>query len=190
MKKIIFIAGSLREKSFNKMLAQAACNMASKHAGIDAKYVDISEYEMPVYNGDIEDKSGLPDSAKKLKLIFADSDGIFISTPEYNSSYSSVLKNTIDWISRKESDEEAPLVAFRGKAALITSTSPGGMGGIRALVPLRLLLSNIGVNVMGDQLAIPFAHTVFDPESGDIIDDAKAQELKTLVDSFVEHVKR
>lgn len=189
MKKIIFIAGSLREKSYNKMLAKAACNMALQHADIDARYIEILDYEMPIYNGDIEEKSGLPEAAKKLKLMFAKSDGIFIATPEYNSSYSAVLKNTIDWISRPENDDETPLVAFKGKKALITATSPGTWGGLRALTPLRLLLANIGVDVMGDQLAIPASNKVFDEKTGEIKDDAKAEALSNLVRMFVEKIK-
>jgi len=187
MKKLLFLAGSLRTKSYNKMLARTAADMAMKHQGVEVKYIDLINFEMPVYNADIEESSGLPQHAKDLKQIFAESSGIFIATPEYNSSYSAVLKNTIDWISRPHEEGEASLIAFKGKTVAIAATSPGGLGGIRALVPLRLLLSNISMNVMGDQLAIPFAGKVFD-ENGNMVDESKAQALSALVEEFVKVV--
>lgn len=184
MKKLLFLGGSLREKSYNKMLAKTAAEMAKSHPDVEATYVDLLDYEMPIYNGDIEDKSGLPKSAQILKKKFVDNQGVFIATPEYNSSISAVLKNTLDWLSRPHVENEPPLIAFKGKVGLITAASPGALGGIRALVPLRLMLSNIGMNVLGDQLAIPHAHKVFDG-SGIMIDEKKKETLNSLVEQFV-----
>ena len=89
----------------------------------------------------------------KLKKLFIEHHGFLISSPEYNSSISAVLKNAIDWISRPVAGE-APLAAFQFKAAALMSASPGALGGLRGLVHLRSILGNIGVLVLPTQVAI------------------------------------
>ena len=88
-------------------------------------------------------------------------DGLLISTPEYNSSISAVLKNTIDWISRPESKDEPPLAAFKGKVASVMSASPGAMGGLQSLAHFRAILGNLGVFVLPNHLAVGKAHEAF-----------------------------
>ena len=97
-------------------------------------------------------------------------DGILISAPEYNSSITGVLKNAIDWASRPAAGE-APLVCFAGKVVALMSASPGMLGGLRGLVTIRSLLSNIRVIVLPDQVAVPKAHEAFGP-------DGKLKDLK------------
>src|SRR5580700_3551364 len=180
--KILVFAGSTRSASFNKQLAQLAAD-AARQAGAEVTFVDLRDLALPLFDGDLEDASGLPENAKKFKSLLREHDGFLISSPEYNSSISGVLKNAIDWASRTESDDEPPLVAFRGKAAALFSASPGGLGGLRGLVTLRSILGNIGVIVLPDQVAISTAHEAF--EAGRLKDEQKAAQVAKLARSLV-----
>lgn len=127
---------------------------------------------MPLYDGDLEEKEGLPANAKKLKALMKSHQGLLLSCPEYNSSITGVLKNAIDWASRQE-EGETPLVCFRGKTAALLSASPGALGGLRGLVHVRSILGNIGVLVLPDQVAIPKADAAFQPDGS--LKEAKQQ---------------
>ena len=131
---------------------------------------------MPLYDGDLEAASGLPENAKKFKQLLRDHDGFLISAPEYNSSISGVLKNSIDWASRVETEDEPALVCFKGKVAALMSASPGGLGGLRGLVHLRAILGNIGVIVLPDQMSISAAHEAFDA-NGKLKDEKKNNQV-------------
>lgn len=182
-KKILFLSGSTRKGSFNSALASAACEFA-KTQGVDAEYIDLTDYEMPLFNEDDESANGLPENAKRLKQKFVEADGYFISTPEYNGSITPLLKNSLDWVSRKHLEDEAPLAAYSNKAAAIGGASPGGLGAMRALVPLRLLLSNVGVNVVGHQLALGTAHEAFD-EDGNLESERFQGMLEGIVKTLI-----
>jgi NAD(P)H-dependent FMN reductase len=115
---------------------------------------------MPIYDGDIESSSGIPEEAKRLKELMKASHGLLISAPEYNSSLPAALKNAIDWASRPE-EGEPRLAAFNGKVAGLVAASPGGLGGLRGLFHLREILQNIGVTVVPEQRAVSGAHEAF-----------------------------
>ena len=184
--KLLFFAGSAREQSLNKKLARAGCAMATE-MGASATFLDLRDYPMPIYEGDWEDKNSLPEAAIRLKQIFIDHDGLFIASPEHNSAYSSLLKNTIDWLSRAHYENEPSLAAYRNKVAAIVSASPGSLGGLRALVPLKMLLGNISVTVIPEQLALRQAYKAFD-EQGDLVDEANVAALSGVVNSLIEAV--
>ena len=174
MSKILAFAGSSRKNSFNQKLVKIAATGAES-AGAEITFVNLADYPMPIYNQDLESEQGIPEKALKFKNLLIDHDGFLIASPEYNSAFSPLLKNVIDWASRAESKDEPPLVAYKGKIAAIMATSPGALGGIRGLVFLRMLLSNIGVTVIPDQIAIPQAIKAFS-EKGILI-DSKQQQL-------------
>jgi len=111
--KIAVFAGSARNGSFNKKLAQAAATIAQSH-GLSVTLLDLADYDAPIYNGDIETSTGLPESMRKLKAILASQDGFLISTPEYNGHVPPLLTNCFSWVSRKENDEQS-MIAFDGK---------------------------------------------------------------------------
>jgi chromate reductase len=181
--KILVFAGSTRSGSYNKMLSKCAAE-ALRKAGADVTWIDLRDLALPLYDGDFEEKTGLPEGAKKLKAAMQASDGYLISSPEYNSSITGVLKNAIDWASRTESDDEPALIAFRGKVAALVSASPGALGGLRSLVTLRSLLGNIGVVVLPDQLTISHAYEAFG-EGGQLKDEKKAKQLAAVAKSLV-----
>ena len=175
--KILAFAGSTRIDSFNKKLVKVAAAGAVEN-GADVTVIDLRDFAMPLYDGDLEQKEGLPSNARKLKDLMLSHQGFLISSPEYNSSISGVLKNTIDWVSRPSEGEE-PLACFKGKVAGIMSTSPGGLGGLRGLVHVRAILENISVLVTPEQIAIAKAHEVFNLD-GTLKDKKQEEQVKRI----------
>ncbi len=169
--RILAFAGSLRKDSFNKNLVQIAVKGA-RAAGAEVTYIDLRDYTLPIYDGDLESAQGLPEAAKKLKQLFLEHDGLLLSCPEYNSSMTAVLKNTIDWVSRPLPNEP-PLAGLAGKVAALMAASPGALGGLRGLVHVRAMLGNIGMLVLPAQVAVGKAHEAMATDGS--LKDAKQQ---------------
>jgi len=175
--RILAFAGSTRSDSFNKKLVRIAAEGA-RTAGAVVTTVDLRDLPMPLFDEDLEAKDGMPAGGRKFKDLLLAHDGLLIASPEYNSSIPAVLKNAIDWASRREQGE-APLACFQGKTALIMSASPGTLGGLRGLVVLRMLLGNIQVNVLPEQKAIARAHEVM-TRDGRLADARQEEAVKAL----------
>ena len=182
--KIIVLAGSARKESVNKKLARVATKLLFE-AGADVEYIDLKDYPMPIYDGDLESECGLPDNAKKIKQKFKEANALVVVSPEYNSSISPLLKNVFDWISRTETENEPTLVAFRGKVAALLSASPGALGGLRGLNHVRDILGNIGVILLPDQLAIGESFKAFDTQ-GNLVSDKNHDRVKKIMRQLVE----
>jgi chromate reductase len=185
--KVIAFAGSLRKDSYNKKLVKIAA-AAAKAAGAEVTFIDLAELSMPIYNEDDEKAGGIPANAKKFKELLKSHQGMLISSPEYNSSISAALKNAIDWASRPEPNEP-PLVAFAGKVAGLMAASPGALGGLRGLVTVRSILSNIQVLVVPDQVAINTAHEQFNAD-GSLKDAKKQQSVEKIAQRVVDVAKK
>ncbi len=175
--KILAFAGSTRIDSFNKKLVKIAASGASE-AGADVTIIDLRDFQMPIYDEDLERQNGLPSNAQKLKNLMLAHQGLLISSPEYNSSISGVLKNTIDWTSR-QGDSEIPLACFKDKVAGLMSASPGGLGGLRGLVHVRAILESIGVLVITNQVAVSKAHEAFNLDDT-MKDEKQEQQVKKI----------
>ena len=184
MVKILSFAGSNGSHSLNAKLAAAAANLA-REIGAEATVLDLQDYPLPLYCSDLEARDGVPENAVKLKEILMAHDGVFIASPEYNSAYSPLLKNTIDWISRVRGEGEPMMPAFKGKVYGIGAVSPGAMGGYRGLVVLRMLLGNIGITVVPSQIAVGDGGNAFD-ENGALSDERQAKMLGGVVKELVE----
>ena len=169
--KILAFAGSLRADSYNKKLIKIGVRGAER-AGAEVTLIDLRDFPMPIFDQDFETKEGLPKNAVKMKELFLAHQGLLISAPEYNSSITGVLKNTIDWVSRPLPNE-ASLACFDGKVAGLMSASPGALGGLRGLVHVRAILGNIKVLVIPDQAAVPKADGAFNPDG--TLKDSKLQ---------------
>jgi NAD(P)H-dependent FMN reductase len=167
--RILALAGSTREASLNKKLVRVAADGAAS-AGAETTFLDLRDYPLPLYDEDIETRDGAPAALAELKAIFKAHQGLLIAAPEYNGSIPAVLKNAIDWLTRKAPDEPF-LAAFDGKVAGLLSASPGALGGLRGLAHLQQILSGIRVTVVPDQHAVPRAPSVFDAE-GRLLDEA------------------
>ena len=181
--RILAFAGSTRRESLNKKLVAFASEKASEQ-GADVTLIDLRDYTMPLHDGDLEHEGGPPESATRLFHLMKEHHGLLLSCPEYNSSITGVLKNTIDWVSRPREGEQ-PLAAFTGKVAALLSASPGQLGGLRGLVHVRSILSNIGMFVVPNQVAVSSAHEAFD-EAGSIRDEKMAKRIESVVKQLVE----
>lgn len=186
--KILVFAGSLRKDSNNKKLAKIALKGALE-AGAEVTYIDLLDFPLPIYNGDIESEEGLPSNAVKLKKIMEVSDGFILASPEYNSSMSGALKNMIDWVSRKASPEENFLNCFVDKVALILSASPSNLGGLRGLVHVRSILESMYTYVMPAQKTIPNAMGAFDSE-GQLKNMKDQKEVEDLGRKLTEIIRK
>ena len=175
--KILAFAGSTRRESFNKRLVRVAA-AGARRAGAEVTVLDLADLPLPIFDQDLEAAEGLPANARKLKELMADHQGFLISSPEYNSSITPLLKNAIDWASRKEEGEQ-PMTAYRGKAAALMSASPGGLGGLRGLVHLRAILGNMGVLVLPRQKAVGGAVKAFN-EDGNLLDPKLQADVEAL----------
>jgi len=175
--RILAFAGSARAASLNRKLVRIAADGA-RAAGAEVTLVELADFPLPLYDGDLEAAEGLPANARKLKELFLAHQGLLIAAPEYNSSITPLLKNTIDWVSRS-STGEAPLACFDGKVAALMSASPGSLGGLRGLTVVRLCLSGIRVLVLPDQVAVPGAADAF-AEDGRLKDEKRHAAVARL----------
>jgi NAD(P)H-dependent FMN reductase len=185
--KLLAFAGSLRQASFNRKIVAVAAEGA-RAAGAEVTVVDFRDMPMPIYDGDLEAKKGLPDAAKAFKRMLIEHHGVLVATPEYNSQFPALLKNALDWASRREGDEK-PLVAFNGKVAGVMSASPGALAGLRGQSLLRAQLAYLGMVVVPDRVGVGRAHEAFD-ESGAMKDSAQQRLLEELGEKTARFVQR
>ena len=179
--KVLAFAASLRADSYNKKLVNQAAQLA-REMGATVTVIDLQDYPMPFYDADLEAK-GMPESAQRFRQLMIDSDAIIIASPEYNGSIPGMLKNALDWASRSE-DGKPSRAAFKDKRFALMSTSPGGGGGARALVHLRLVIENVGGEVVTKQVTVPHAANAFTAEGGlenVTIQEELQQEIKELL---------
>ena len=178
--KLLIFAGSLRNDSCNKKFAREAMRFA-KEAGAEAEFIDLKEYPMPLYDGDIEATTGIPETTTNLGKKIAAADGLIISTPEYNGSIPGILKNVVDWLSRDKP------VSLEGKHVLLIAASPGAMGGVRGLWHTRVPFEAMGVHVFPGMMGLSGAYTAFG-EDGKLKEEKPLQQLKKLVEQYVSHI--
>ena len=186
--KILVIPGSLRTGSHNAKLAAVAAYEFAQ-AGVDVTRISLADFPLPIYDGDLQAKSGVPKHAVNLKRMIGAHHGVLIVSPEYNASVPPLLKNAIDWVSRVQDPHESRGQVFRDRAFAIASASESRLGGTRALAGLRLILSACHAMVIPNQLALSFAGHAYDDmdrlkHSGDI------EALDALVRQLVEVSQR
>lgn len=188
MARILAFAGSTREGSYNRRLIRIAAAGAAE-AGGEVNLVELADFPMPIMNEDLEAREGMPPAAEKFKELMLENDGLLISSPEYNSSITPLLKNALDWASRSVTADEKPLSAYRGKTAVIMSASPGSLGGLRGLVVLRMMLGNLGVTVLPATRSIAAADSAFD-EDGSLLSAREQKAVRKLGMTLVRTVDR
>jgi chromate reductase len=183
MPTILGISGSLRRGSLNAMLLANAVKLAP--AGTKVEIGSIKG--IPLYDGDVEAESGIPEAAQKLKAQFMAADGVLLVTPEYNNGIPGVFKNAIDWLSRPSSD--IPKV-FGDRPFAVIGASPGGFGTILAQEAWLPVLRTLRARVwFGGRLMVSRAGGVFD-EAGNIKDDAIRTQLQQFMAGFSDFVAR
>ena len=169
------MAGSARRESFNKQLARVAAARVSVLGGAGV-FLDLADYRLPLYDGDLETANGVPDLALALGEQVASADGLLIASPEYNGSYPALLKNTIDWLTRIDR-------RIWARPTALLSASPGPGGGRRGLVLLRLALGHMHMPLLDRQFSLPSAREAL---AGDALRDAAATaELDRLLSDLL-----
>jgi chromate reductase, NAD(P)H dehydrogenase (quinone) len=159
--KILVIPGSLRTGSLNVKLAAATAYQFAQ-AGADVTRISLGDFPLPIYDGDLQKKSGVPKNAINLKRMIGTHHGVLIVTPEYNSSVPPLVKNTIDWLTRVQEAHEVRGQIFRERPFAIAAASQSRLGGTRCLAALRLILSACHASVIPNQLALSFAAEAYD----------------------------
>lgn len=185
--RVLVVAGSTRTDAFSKKLARAAVHSVAQ-VGAQATLVDLRDYPMPLYDGDLEAAAGLPEHAVRLRELLKVHDALLVASPEYNSSIPAVLKNALDWLSRPHAPEPG-VSPYRGKVAALLSSSPGALGGLRGLVHLRQILQNVGCTVITEQFALGNAGEAFAAD-GALVDTAQAKAVAGVVSRLIDITTR
>lgn len=181
--RLLFFAGSTRDGSFNRKLASLAHHIAAAN-GIEAVKAELKDYPMPLYDADLEAKEGPPERARAFKALLGEYQGVFIASPEYNSSITPLLKNTLDWVSRVRDKGETGLEIYRSRVFAISGASPGYYGTMRSLLHLRQILEiGMGAAVIPQQIAVPRAMEAFE-EDGSLKDKAQQNHCKNVVEAL------
>jgi len=186
--KILIIPGSLRTGSHNARLAALAASEFAQ-AGVDVTRLSLADFPLPIYDGDLQMKSGVPKNAVNLKRMMASHHGVLLVTPEYNSSVPPLLKNAIDWVTRVQDAHESRYQVFRERPFAIAAASEGRLGGTRALAALRLILSACHAAVIPNQLALSFADQAYD-DTDRLKNPADIGALRALVRQLIDVSQR
>ncbi len=187
MTQLLVFCGSSRTESFNLKLAVRLASIAEQQ-GAEVSLINLVDFDIPIYNGDLEDAKGLPHDAKRLKTLLRENTGLVITCPEYNGFMTPLLVNTIDWCTRSE-DSSVDLSGFADKTVLIASASPGPGGGSRANTHLRTMLSGIWAIVFPQTLTVPSAFNAFD-DRGEFLDDSMKKRAQRLIEKFIQFTNR
>ncbi len=183
--KLLIFAGSTRQNSFNRQLAATAAAMA-RAAGAELTHLELADFDIPLYNADLEARGTPPDVIRLKKLLFEHPAWI-ICSPEYNGSYTALLKNTIDWASspvKGDPEWTRGTKPFEGKVVGLLSASPGALGGLRSLSHLSPLLLNLQCWIAPQQFALGNARQAFDSH-GVLQDEAHRQGVQAVVDQVL-----
>jgi NAD(P)H-dependent FMN reductase len=158
---VLIFAASLRAESLNRQLATLAAGVV-RQAGATVDFASMREFDVPSYDGDVEQSEGIPKGAHELRRRLMACDAFIVAAPEYNGSMPGQFKNLIDWASRFRPQP------FDGKQALLMSASPSMNGGNRGLWALRMPLEHLGARVYPDMFSLAQAHKAI--SNGDIAD--------------------
>ncbi len=178
MPKILAIAGSYRENSYNKRVLAIAADGA-RAAGATVTVIDLRDYALPIYDQDLQEGGAFNEDALRLQDVMAEHDGFLIASPEYNGGIPGGFKNAIDWASRAN-DKYKMYGPIKGKTAALITASPGQFGGIRCLAHLRGVFTTMGVHVLPTEIAVGFVSQRFEGDGGEMTDEKTKGLLENL----------
>jgi chromate reductase, NAD(P)H dehydrogenase (quinone) len=187
-RSILAFAGSTRTGSLNKKIIEIAA-AGARGAGGTVTLIDLRDYALPLYDGDLEARHALPPPAVELKRLFFAHRGLLIATPEYNGSIPGVLKNALDWVSRPAPGEKA-LACYDGKIAAVISASLGALGGARAQAHLRQILGTVNVTLLPQQCRVPLATEDSFDAVGHLRDTRATEHIRRVGAALVEFLAR
>jgi chromate reductase len=176
--RLLAFAASLKRESLNRKLINLAVELA-REAQVEVDLADFREFDMPLYDADLQHSAGFPEGAQELARRIEAVDGLMIASPEYNYSLPGTLKNAIDWVSRMKP------MPLRGKHGVLLAASTSLVGGIRGLWALRVPLEGLGVMLLPDMFALAQAPQAFD-EQGKLKDPELQERLRKLVHAYLD----
>ena len=188
--KLLIFAGSTRQASYNRKLAHVAAQMA-RATGAEVTHIELSDFNIPMYNADLEAK-GTPADVMKLKQLMFEHPAWLICSPEYNGSYTVLLKNTIDWVSSPVKNDptwQEGFKSFRGKVVGMLSASPGALGGLRSQSHLAPLLLNAQCWVAPRAFALGHAGEAFDAQ-GQLVNEKHRGTVQAVIDQVLDASRR
>ena len=183
--KLLVFAGSTRQQSFNRRLATVAAAMG-RDAGAEVSHIELADFDVPMYNADLEAR-GTPADVVRLKQLMFEHPAWIICSPEYNGSYTALLKNTIDWVSspiKSDPDWTDGFKSFRGKVVGMLSASNGALGGLRSQSHLAPLLLNLHCWVAPRNFALGRAGDAFDAD-GHLAAEASRKNVQAVIDQVI-----
>jgi len=181
--KVLMFAPVLRSGSFNKKLIRIAFDYVESIPGFEPELIEFNDYNMPLYDGDVETSEGIPATTMKLAKKIQEADAIIFSTPEYNGGIPGVFKNAIDWLSRLDP------VPLTGKQMFLLSASPGSLGGARGNFHTRWPLQVLFAHVYPDYFGLARADQAFD-EDGKFKDPKNQERLQKIISEFLIYASR
>ena len=183
--QLLIFAGSTRQQSFNRKLAHATAAIA-RDAGASVTVLELSDFDIPLYNADLE-AEGTPADVVRLKQALFDHPAWIICSPEYNGSYTALLKNTIDWASSPiagDADWSDGVKPFRDTVVGMLSASNGRLGGLRAQSHLAPLLTNLECWLAPRAYALSGAASAFD-DHGALVAEEHRQGVRAVVEQVL-----
>ena len=183
--KVLVFAGSARIGSYNRKLAREVAAM-TQAKGAEVTHLELGDYELPMYNADLEAR-GMPPDVMKLKQVFYEHPAWIVCTPEYNASYPALVKNTLDWLSRPIKSDPLWSDDFRfsrGKVVGVLSASPGALGGLRSQSHLIPLLLNLRCWVAPQTFALSRADAAFG-EDGHLLQEPAKKRTQSVIDQVL-----
>ncbi len=180
---ILAFAGSARKDSHNRKLVAVAARMAEE-LGADVTLLDMADYDAPLFNGDMADDDGLPETMQRLKAQMKASDGFLIATPEYNGFFPALIKNVFDWCTNIEEGEKI-MEPTMGKRVGIIAAATGPLGGVRVIPRMRDLMAEYGVMSVPGFATLPFADQAFDGD-GNLTNEKAEKQVRGVVKRLVE----
>lgn len=173
--KVLTFAATNSRQSINKQLVKYA---ASQLPNADIDYVEINDFDLPIYSIDLEELYGIPRCAHAFQRRIEQADAILISFAEHNGNYTAAYKNLFDWLSRIDR------AVFCGKPIVMLATSPGPGGAQTVLKLAENAAPYFDGKVVGT-LSIPSFFDAFDSESGRLTDNDLIEELENVLSAFM-----
>ena len=181
--KVLGIAGSPREGSYNRKLLALAAKMLAVQ-GVEVEVFDVLEHKIPMFDPNLGAKGSLPPVVKSMREKILSADAVLFACPEYNAGYTPLMKSIIDWGST--SDPETSLKSvWKDKVGAVMSASPGAFGGVLGLVAIRQSLAHVEVLLIPQFTVVPVAHEAF-KEDGSLTNERSASMLGVVLNRLVE----